>query len=81
MKRINDIENIVPGEYVLRSSGLKSKMSQIYIISVRIVETMAWVSWSWSKDSDNYFSTDFRKSENIADFGMWHDLTTQNWAK
>jgi hypothetical protein len=80
MKKITEIESLEPNSLALRTH-LKAPPSTIYIISVDIKGNIAYVNWAWSKDSDNYFHTDFRKSEGIADAGFWHELTTQNYKK
>lgn len=80
MKKWNEIEGIKAGDIVLRPNGLYAKPSQIEVLSIRISGTMAYMTWRWSKDSVNYFSTDFRKSINLIDYGLWHDLTTQMWS-
>jgi hypothetical protein len=72
MKKITEIESLEPNSLALRTH-LKAPPS--------IKGNIAYVNWAWSKDSDNYFHTDFRKSEGIADAGFWHELTTQNYKK
>lgn len=68
-----DMKSVKAGEIV------NGKFKNIYIRSIRVNGNIAFVNWSFSENSDSYFSTDYRKSENIADYGIWHDLTTQQW--
>lgn len=57
------------------------KYGEVFVKTVRIVsDTYAVMVWAWAENSDSYFSTDFRKSQRIATFGLWHDLTTQCWS-
>lgn len=80
MKTWTQIDEIQPGDFVLRSNGLKAKPSQVKVLSLKNMGTYARMTWTWSDSSDHYYSTDFRKSTGIADYGLWHDLTTQQWA-
>ena len=79
MKKWTQIEEINAGDVVLRSNGLIAKASEIEVLSIKINGTMAWMTWKWKGATDNYYSTSFRKSSNFADYGFWHDLTSQQW--
>ena len=79
MKKWTQIEEINAGDVVLRSNGLKAKASEIEVLSIKINGTMAWMTWKWKGVTSHYYSTDFRKSTNVADYGFWHDLTSQQW--
>jgi hypothetical protein len=80
MKKWTQIEEINAGDIVLRSNGLLAKPSEIEVLSIRVSGTMAWMTWKWKSATDSYYSTDFRKSTNLIDFGSWHDLTSQQWS-
>lgn len=79
MKRWTDIDDIKEGDIVsYRHNGYCS--SSVEVLSINIVgPTYATMNWRWVGDTTNYYHTDFRKSEKIADRGMWHSLTTQMW--
>ena len=79
MKKWTEIEKINIGDVVLRSNGLKAKPSEIEVLSIKVFETYAIMTWKWRLSKDTYYSTDFRKSTNMADYGSWHDLTSQQW--
>lgn len=79
MKKWTQIEEINAGDVVLRSNGLKAKPSEIEVLSIKVSGTMAYMTWKWKGSVNSYYSTDFRKSTNIADYGFWHDLTSQQW--
>lgn len=79
MKKWTQIEEINAGDVVLRSNGLKSNSSEIDVLSIRVSGNMAYMTWKWKNATNNYYSSDFRKSTNIADYGFWHDLTSQQW--
>jgi hypothetical protein len=81
MNRITDIELIKAGETVLKIHS-KAPASEVLILSVEIIsENYAWVKWTLTKNAHFLYTTDFRKSDGIADCGMWHDLTTQMWPR
>jgi hypothetical protein len=79
MKKWTQIEEINSGDVVLRSNGLKAKPSEIEVLSIEVNSTYALMTWKWKNSTKHYYSTDFRKSTNIADYGFWHDLTSQQW--
>ena len=79
MKKWTQIEEINAGDVVLRRNGLKAKPSEIEVLSIKINGTMAYMTWKFKLAKDSYFSTNFRKSTNVMDLGMWHDLTSQQW--
>ena len=79
MKKWTQIEEINAGDVVLRSNGSKSKPSEIEVLSIKVSNTYAIMTWKWKLSKDSYYSTDFRKSTNMIDYGSWHDLTTQQW--
>ncbi len=79
MNKWTQIEEISAGDIVLRRNGLKSKPSEIKVLSIRINGDMAYMTWQWKSASGTYFSTDFRKSTNFIDYGSWHNLTSQQW--
>jgi hypothetical protein len=79
MKKWTQIEEINAGDVVLRSNGLKAKPTEIEVLSIRVSGNMAYMTWRWKNANSSYYSTDFRKSTNIADYGSWHDLTSQQW--
>jgi len=79
MKKWTQIEEINAGDVVLRGNGLKAKPSEIEVLSIKVSGTIAQMTWKWKGAANSYYSTDFRKSTHIADYGFWHDLTTQQW--
>jgi len=79
MKKWTQIEEINAGDVVLRSNGLLAKPSEIEVLSIKVRGTYALMTWKWKGSANSYYSTDFRKSTNIADYGFWHDLTSQQW--
>lgn len=79
MKKWTQIEEINAGDVVLRSNGLKAKSSEIEILSIYVSGSYAIMTWKWNLAKDFYYSTDFRKSTNMIDYGSWHDLTSQQW--
>lgn len=80
MRRWTQIEEINVGDVVLRSNGLLAPPSEIVILSLHVAVTYAVMTWRWNADTNHYYSTDFRKSTNMIDYGSWHDLTTQQWS-
>lgn len=79
MKKWTQIEEINAGDVVLRSNGLLAPPSEIVIMSLEVSNTYAIMTWRWNADTNSYYSTDFRKSTNMIDYGSWHDLTSQQW--
>ena len=79
MKKWTQIEEINAGDVVLRSNGLKAKPFEIEVLSIKVSGTYAIMTWKWKSSKDSYYSTDFRKSTNMIDYGSWHDLTSQQW--
>lgn len=79
MKKWTQIEEINAGDVVLRGNVLLAKPSEIVIMSLKVSDTYAIMTWRWKTDTNSYYSTDFRKSTNMVDCGSWHDLTSQQW--
>jgi len=79
MKKWTQIEEINAGDVVLRSNGLLAPPSEIVIMSLEVAITYAVMKWRWNADTNLYYTSDFRKSTNMIDYGSWHDLTTQQW--
>lgn len=79
MKKWTQIEEINTGDVVLRSIGLLAPPAEIVIISLELSNNYATMNWRWNTDTNYYYSTDFRKSTNMIDYGSWHDLTSQQW--
>jgi len=79
MKKWTQIEEINAGDVVLRDNGGLAKPSEIEVLSIRVDGTMAWMTWKWPKAKNSYYSTSFRMSTNLIDYGFWHDLTSNQW--
>jgi len=79
MKNWTQIEELNAGDIALRSNGLKARPSEIKVLSIKVMGNYANMTWKWNSVTDHYYSTDFRKSTALIDFGSWCDLTSQQW--
>jgi hypothetical protein len=73
MKKWTQIEQINSGDIVQHYYG------EIEVLSIRVNNTMAYMTWKWKNAKNHYYSSDFRKSTNFIDYGFWHNLTSQQW--
>jgi len=73
MKQWTQIEEIHAGDVVLRGK------SEIEVLSIRVYNDYALMTWKRKNATNSCFLTDFCKSTNIADYGLWHSLTSQQW--
>ena len=80
MEKWNQIEAIKVGDIVRKGNGLNCPDSELEVLSIKVDKTYAIMTWKWLNSSTSYYSTDFRKSENMIDYGFWHDLTSQQYS-
>jgi len=78
MKKWTQIEEINAGDIVFRSNGI-AKPSEIEVLSIQVNGSYARMTWKWKNSNNSYYSTNFRKLDNLADYGFWYDLTSQQW--